>query len=41
MEETVIFPAFPELLTSAEIGEMSREMHQRRRQQLGTIHLVK
>jgi hemerythrin-like domain-containing protein len=41
LEETVIFPAIRELLTPAETAEMSREMNERRRQPLGTIHIVR
>jgi iron-sulfur cluster repair protein YtfE (RIC family) len=40
MEETVVFPAIAELLTPAQIEEMSHEMHQRRRPPIGKIHLV-
>lgn len=40
LEETVIFPALGELLTAAQMDEMTHEMNQRRRPQLGTIHLV-
>lgn len=40
LEETVIFPAVTELLTSAQIEEISREMHERRRSAAGAIHLV-
>jgi hemerythrin-like domain-containing protein len=41
LEETVVFLALPELLTSAQLGEMAREMHLRRHPPLGTIHLVR
>jgi hemerythrin-like domain-containing protein len=40
LEETVIFPALQPLLSEAQIQEISREMHQRRRPPAGTIHLV-
>jgi len=40
LEETVIFPAIQELLSPAQRKEMSREMTERRRSPLGTIHLV-
>jgi hemerythrin-like domain-containing protein len=40
LEETVVFPSVHELLSPAQIKEMSREMNQRRQTPLGTIHLV-
>jgi iron-sulfur cluster repair protein YtfE (RIC family) len=40
LEETVIFPALQQLLTEAQLEEMSREMQQRHRPPVGTIHLV-
>lgn len=40
LEETVVFPAISELLTPAQIEEMSGEMLQRRRPPFDTIHLV-
>ncbi len=40
LEETVVFPAITEWLSPAQIKEMSREMHARRRPARGTIHLV-
>jgi iron-sulfur cluster repair protein YtfE (RIC family) len=40
LEESVVFPAVPELLNPAQLEEMYREMHQRRRPSLDTIHLV-
>jgi iron-sulfur cluster repair protein YtfE (RIC family) len=40
LEETVVFPAITEWLSPAQIKEMSREMHGRRRPARGTIHLV-
>jgi hemerythrin-like domain-containing protein len=40
LEETVVFPSLLELLSPAQMKEMSREMNQRRQSPLGTIHLV-
>ena len=40
LEETVVFPAITELLSPAQISEISRQMHQRRQPPSGTIHLV-
>jgi iron-sulfur cluster repair protein YtfE (RIC family) len=40
IEERVIFPALPQLLTEAQIQEISREMYQRRQPSSGAIHLV-
>ena len=40
LEEAVIFPALPQLLTETQMQEISHEMHQRRRPPAGTIHLV-
>lgn len=41
MEETVVFPAIRDSLTDEQLQEMSHEMQQRRRPQLGAIHLVR
>ena len=41
LEETVVFLAFSESLTSTQLEEMTREMHLRRQPPLGTIHLVR
>lgn len=41
LEETVIFPAVPQLLTPAQIEEVSGEMRARRQPRPGTIHLVR
>jgi hemerythrin-like domain-containing protein len=41
LEETVIFPAIRELLTPVQMAEMALEMSERRRQPLGTIHIVR
>ena len=40
LEETVVFPAFQQLLTPAQIKQIFREMHQRRQPPIGNIHLV-
>jgi iron-sulfur cluster repair protein YtfE (RIC family) len=40
LEEAVIFPALPRLLTETQMQEIAHEMHQRRRPSVGTIHLV-
>jgi iron-sulfur cluster repair protein YtfE (RIC family) len=40
LEETVIFPALGNVLTAAQLDEMIREMNQRRRPRIRTIHLV-
>jgi hemerythrin-like domain-containing protein len=40
LEETVIFPVLAEM-SPTELNEISREMHDRRRLALGTIHLVR
>jgi hypothetical protein len=40
LEETVVFPAVADLLSPAQIREISRQMHQRRQPPSGTIHLV-
>jgi len=40
LEEAVIFPALPQLLTETQMQEIAHEMHQRRRPAAGTIHLV-
>jgi len=41
LEETVIFPAAQELLTPAQMDQMSLEMHQRREPPFTTIHRIK
>jgi iron-sulfur cluster repair protein YtfE (RIC family) len=40
LEETVIFPAIPQLLTPAQMEEVLAEMQARRHPQPGAIHLV-
>ncbi len=40
LEECVIFPAIPQLLTPAQINQMYSEMQHRRRLPAGGIHLV-
>jgi hemerythrin-like domain-containing protein len=40
LEESVVFPALPQLLTETQIQEISREMYQRRQPPAGAIHLV-
>ena len=40
LEESVVFPAIPHLLTRAQLREMSCEMQRRRQPPIGTIHLV-
>ena len=40
LEECVVFPAIPQLLTPAQINQIYSEMQHRRRPPVGAIHLV-